>query len=485
MSFAPTWSGIAAGSRSWRDRPPRATGFRKLVARNPVPVGAASILTVSLIAFAIAMSVLYGQSTRRLERARVAEATAAAEARAADTVSEFMMSLFRTSNPAAPEAEALTARDLLERAVERVDYELADQPLVRSRLLGTLGDTYAGLGLYDESRRLHERGLELKRKTPGATDRNLAVALNNYATLLSKLGEHDAALAAHREALGIRERALGADHPEVGQSLSNMGLVWRSLGELDSSRVCYERALAIKRAAHGPDDPLLASTLSNLGGLHLMEQDHEGALAYFDEAYRINEKNLGSGHMRTIQTMSARAGALHLAGELDRASTVQADVVEALHGALGPDHPEVGVALRNLSMIEAAVGDTTGALTHAERALEIYERVYGTHHERVVQALAAIAELMAARGQANEARPLALRGMAIIDSLGIENRTAMWQLDVLGDIERRLGNESEAVARFTRALAIAERMFGPTHEIPAEIRTRLRGPEADDEPQVR
>jgi serine/threonine-protein kinase len=441
-----------------------------------VAVAAGTGLLASILTFGISASVLFGRSQANLKRALGAEKAAAEEAAVAKQVSDFMASLFRVSNPDHSTWEELTAREILERAVERVDAELAEQPRVRSRMLGTLGDTYTGLGRYTEARALHERGLEIKRQVGTDGDPNYAIALHNYGAVLARVGDYEAAIRTHREALAIREARYGPDHGDVAQSLTSLGIVYTELGQFDSSLACQERALEIKKKLFGADDEAVATSTFNLGVLHLKRLDHVKALAHLDEAKRIWTLTLGPDHVRTIQALAAGAGAMKLAGDQEGAREVQRRVVALLEQRLGPSHPEVGVAASNLSGLEQALGNPDEALRLAQRALRIFESTYGPEHLRVAQALGTLADLHAGSGDLKQARELARRGLAILDALALENPATVELLDRLGEIERSLGNERIAASYFTKALDIATRVFGPDHAVVLEIRSKLERP---------
>jgi tetratricopeptide (TPR) repeat protein len=109
-----------------------------------------------------------------------------------------MTDVFRVSNPDASTWEQLTARDVLERAVARIESDLTEQPLLRASILGSLANAYTGLGRYDEARGLHEESLALQRDTLGRNDLAYAGWLASYAGLLRKQANYAGALAAAR-----------------------------------------------------------------------------------------------------------------------------------------------------------------------------------------------------------------------------------------------------------------------------------------------
>lgn len=96
---------------------------------------------------------------RRAEHDAVAKARAAVEARVeADEVATFLVGIVASADPWALEADKppgeVTALEILARGAKRIETDLADRPLVRARLEGTIGLLYQNLGELELSRKL-------------------------------------------------------------------------------------------------------------------------------------------------------------------------------------------------------------------------------------------------------------------------------------------------------------------------------------------
>jgi serine/threonine-protein kinase len=463
---------------------PAARRYRvgKFVSRNRVAVAAGGVLLAALIGFAIVMGVLYARAEANLARALQAERLAAGEAEAANRVTEFMTELFRVSNPEASSWEQLTARQVLERAVEQIEGDLEAQPLVRARLLGSLGVVHTGLGRFEEARRLHEQGLEIRRRAGGENDLAHADALHNYASLLRRSADYAGALRAYRQGLAIREAALGQDHPDVAASLAGLGVVYLDLGEVDSSLAAQERAITIKRRTLGPDDEAVATSAYNLGALHLMRYDAAAARPYFEESYRIHRAKLGESHLRTLGAMGAIALTMDRTGDLEGALAMQRRVLELQESAVGRDHASLSFTLLGLASMELKAGRVSTARAHAERARVVSEAAHGANHPQVGAALARLAEIEAEAGAPPAARALARRALAVFERAKLENVGTLEQLRLVGDLERKLGNESAARTAFERAIHLAERLYGADHAMTVDLRGRLEPPGPESAP---
>jgi serine/threonine-protein kinase len=133
----------------------------KFMRRHVVPLATAAVVLVTLAAVTIAFNLRLGQqrdeARRERDRALAAEVQAQREATTARTVSDFLVDLFEAADPSSTENSEFTTTELLERAVERVDEELAGQPATQARLLGTLASVHTSLNKLTEAQALASR----------------------------------------------------------------------------------------------------------------------------------------------------------------------------------------------------------------------------------------------------------------------------------------------------------------------------------------
>ena len=110
----------------------------------------ASVTAAAAVVVVLAAVVVY--YTQRLagerDRAQDAERRAVRETETSKRVSDFLVELFRVSDPDKARGETITAREILDRGAERIDQELDDEPEVQAQLMDTMGLVYRSLGLY-------------------------------------------------------------------------------------------------------------------------------------------------------------------------------------------------------------------------------------------------------------------------------------------------------------------------------------------------
>lgn len=451
---------VAARSDTWIYR------GRKFLERHALGASAAAIALVLATGMASFYTVRIQSERDRAKmerdraqtahaRARAENERAQAEAAKAQQMSQFLASLFRSADPREARGTELTARELLDRGVERVDVELAAQPEIQASMLQVLGRTYSQLSIYDSAERLLTRALELRRGELGPESPEVAEILGDIGTLRYRQGEFDRARRRLDEAIRIIESSRGEAAPELSPLLSSQGHVYRILGEYGRAQAALERALAIQTRASGEDSVLAANMMSRLAAL-LIETD---ALARAENLLQrtlvVYERELGVDHPSVGIVLTNLASARLHQGSLEGVEAMYRRSLSILQNAYGPVHPEVGMALNNLGnfLIESEQDDE--AIQVLERALQVYSEALGRDHPRVAYPLTSLGDAHFASGRLREARRHYQRSVAIrrqaLEASKFD-RVLAHGLVRLGGIEAELGDSAAAERTLNHAL---------------------------------
>ena len=125
----------------------------------------AAVTVAAVLGLALAAAVAGGFLAVR-RQARIAEAErdrARAAAAEAEQVNAFLKEMLGSADPRTSGKE-VTLASVLDRAAERLEEQLGNQPEIKSSLQLTLGQTYQGLGLLDPAERLVRAALEGRAK---------------------------------------------------------------------------------------------------------------------------------------------------------------------------------------------------------------------------------------------------------------------------------------------------------------------------------
>lgn len=254
----PSVAAFAADLRRYREGRPvvargSSLGYRagKFVRRNATGVLAAAVVALLFLGtVAFYTTRLTGERNRaRVEAARATE------------VAGFLADLFRQANPDVAPGPPATARDLLDRAAERIAVDLEGNPDVSAEMLQVIGVAYQSLGEPLPSLPLLEEAVLLRRER--GEPEPLWDALDALAVLHWNLGRQEEAEAMHREALALAREALADDPFPRATSLNNLGKVLQDVGTFAEAGPLYDSALVLFREAHGDIHPAVATALSN------------------------------------------------------------------------------------------------------------------------------------------------------------------------------------------------------------------------------
>lgn len=368
--------------------------LRRLAKRHRGVLASAALVIVTLAGGLVATSV----------QARRAEL----EARRADAETQFLEELFKASDPRQARGTTPDTRELLRRGTERVGRELRTQPLLKARLLDTLGGIHTELGLFDQARPLLEESLAIRERLNGRDSLEVAATLVRLGGLAQRSGKGDA-VALFQRALTIREARLGPAHADVAEILSKLGMTLASKGRFDEAEKTLRQALALHEKLWGDRDPRVAKTLHNLGGIEYYRHRIPEAERFLQRALDIREATLPPDDLDLAGSREALALLRQDQGRPAEAAPLLERLVATSEKVYGPTHPEFARTLFNLGLARKALGKDAIARQLIERALAVDEGSLAPDHPQLVQTLAALADLHFEQRRYAEAEPLFLR----------------------------------------------------------------------------
>jgi serine/threonine-protein kinase len=207
-----------------------------------------------------------------------------------------------------------------------------------------------------------------------------------------------------RSALDVCTSRLGEDHPEMAMALNNLATIRKMRGSMDGVVDMYERSLAISCTISGPRHPDTATALCNLGSALLEEKKPDAAEARFREALEIRRERLPDGHLEIASALSALGKCLV---DLDRsveAEPVLRDALSIREANLPPRDILIGLTRCSLGLCMADLGRLSDAEQFLTDGYRIVSDARGPSHKAAVEAASRMARLCEADGRADEAR---------------------------------------------------------------------------------
>jgi serine/threonine-protein kinase len=407
------------------------------------------------------------QLAQERDRALQAEALARHEAAAAQQAADFVVGLFEGADPSQSGQPDIPARVLVDRGRDRVQAELADQPALRARLQGVLGQVYVNMGRPAESLPLLEAALAAEQKLPREGIRREEAKLHTrIAVLLGNGNEPARAEASARQALALLQGATEtADLMGLADTSDVLGFVLTRLSRHDEAATHLDRALALRRQHLGAEHVLVARTLHHLGMMHTSR----GALAEGERLYReslaMKQRLLRPLHPSTMNTMQTLAQNLNRQDRRDEALPLLEEILRHREALLGRDSSDVQIALNELGNTLQDAGRIDEAIARYRQAVAVGERVYGPDHLGLSHALnnlgTALEDAEQAEAEAVLRRSLALRRARLpAGDLAIaraEHNLARWLLrEGRPEEARPLADAAAAVRRTALARDHAE-----------------------------
>ena len=492
----------------------------KSARRHPVWVALAAAATI----FAVAGVVFLGYHADRLQKERTraleAEQLARQEEQAASGIAGFLEGLFTEIDPEQGAGGDVTARQLLDDGAVRLEVELADQPLVRGRLLRIMGQSRHSMALHEGALELLDRSLaafaqvpdtlavlaeiaqvlslrgtvhyDLGRYAEAEADDRRALALSrrvgpslsvfgmevmaDLATCLQAQSRLDEAITLMREAIGLG-LGLGEEaEPGVAWARSNLGYLLYQEGDYAGARELFGQALAAQRRLFPGDNIELGSSLNNLGGIELTLGHLDVAEPLFSESLHMYRRIYGDtvGHPAIARAMN------HLARiRLEHGDVAGAEaLVEPAHAMnleiLGPDHVYTSMTMVGLAKVRQAQDRTAEAESLLVGAVAVRERALGDDHRRTREARAHWGRYLLDEGRVREAVAVLEPLLAAEADRLPDGHPRLNQLRVdLAIAALRLGRAAEARLLLAAALPHLEASLGPAHKDTRRARTAL------------
>jgi tetratricopeptide (TPR) repeat protein len=272
-------------------------------------------------------------------------------------------------------------------------------------------------------------------------------------------GYEDACTAFERalELPGVSATQRAALHYDLGFTRHLQGKSTEAAAQLERAGELFERELGATHPEVG--DVLLARSEVAVvrGDLVLARELAERGLAILEDAYGSEHTSVANALTHLADTMPGPEHDQHALALLERALAI----VERTRGV---DNPATGAVLTDLANRRAAMGDHARALVETERATRMSEAVLG-EHPFLAASLHNYARELESVGRRDEAIAAWTRSIAMRERLlGPDDPGLMPPLSGLGRAELAAGRRREAVTALERAWGIAE-----THRIESHV----------------
>jgi tetratricopeptide (TPR) repeat protein len=324
----------------------------KFAQRHRIAVAAAVGLVVASLAFGSGMAVLAQRASR--------------EAAIARRVTAFTAGLFSEIDPSQAGGSELTARQLLDGGVRRLESQFEqEREDVQAALLEAAASAYRGLGEYGKAEPLLERAVALRTKASANAPLARALGLHSQAALARARGDYIQAESRLRNAVRRLTDLQAADQGPLLDARLELAQVLRLRSQLAEAGQIAGDIVTQCEQSQPVDTIHLAQALATLGRIEADRGQLQDAVVDLERALELQRRLFGDANTRTADAKASLAFTLVTLGQSSRAEPLLQEIVEDTRRVYGPDHPEVGIALSNLGN---ALSDLDGRREDAERA---------------------------------------------------------------------------------------------------------------------
>jgi serine/threonine protein kinase/tetratricopeptide (TPR) repeat protein len=383
---------VSAGPPSARYR------VRKFVRRNKVPVIAAAVVLVSLVAgsvgaaWGLVKSRVAERDALQAQRAEAeraegeTKAKQAAQARLAqiEKGNEILAAIFADLNPRAEHELRRPLRAILgerlAKAAAQLEGEAIGDPTVVAMLQMPLGRSLVNLGLPDPAVTILEKARATLEAALGPEHEMTLTAANDLGTAYWAAGKNDLAQPIFEATLRVRVARLGPEHRETLTSMNNVALALQVAGKPEQALPLLETCHRVFVARYGFRHADSVTMLNNLALGHQAVGRVDRALPMFKEALELRAAQLGPDHPDTLQSMNDLAVGYKAAGMIQQSVSLHEQTLKLRKAKLGDEHPDTLLSMANLGEAYLTAGRLDRALPRLEEAVKLQKERNGEDH---------------------------------------------------------------------------------------------------------
>jgi hypothetical protein len=437
---------VAARRGGWRYRAGR------FVRRHALAAGLAA---AAVLALAAGLTAALWQAAE----ARAQRDLARSESGKAEQTIQFLLDIFRSADPALTRGRKVTAEELLQRGVERIDRHRLDDAAMRYGLLVAMGEAYLGIGDLGRAYPLFERALTVQREAlPGDTLKRVrALVLMGR----SRGGGDDLALAGrHLDEAADLLPAEAADGELAADLLVSRGINRLALGDAAGAIDDMARGVALFGATRGPGDSQTASAAITLSWAYDEQDRVADARAVLTPVVAALRAAPNENPARLADALDALANTYTAASEAGEAVALRREALAITRRLYGDAHGYVQIRLNNLAFSLLRAHDYAGANAAMKESLAGVQATEPPGSRKLGATLNNLATTEYALGHWTEAERLWGEALAIRRAGGDPTDVA-FSLTGSAGAAREQGRLGEAKARVDEALGLLRAHASP------------------------
>lgn len=414
------------------------------------------------------------------DRALVAEAEASKqrdqaqrEAVKAAKVSELLTEIMTSAGPAIAQGRELTARELLDAGVVRIEEELVDEPEVLAELLDAIGSCYSSLSEYQKAESALSKALELRLAIHG--ERSLQVADSHFglAHLWRVVGDKRA-LDSARKARALQQELAPDDLPLAIEYLVCVAVSATTDAERPLALASIEQAREL--LLRSPDASLQSrrNVFANYANLLYRNQRYQESVAAARESLAVERELGGKPHPGLASALNALALSLKHLGQRQESLEAYDELIEVATVLYGERNDKTATFVMNKAALLEELDRDDEALASLVAARAVFDETVPISHPHRITAYGNLGGLYTRSGRWEEGREaLEIIAPQMAEILGPRHaRTALAE-HYLGLCREGVGDDRGATLALESALETTQGNYGDKDPRVARIRASL------------
>jgi len=447
-------------------------------------------------ALLLALFAILAGSALALSQAR----RAAREAELAQAAQRFLTGVFDASAPDAAAGARVTARELLDQGVARIDQELSGQPALQAQMRETLGTLYRQLGQFEQAATLLKQAregfvaqgdndsivdnaIELARTHRERAEFTDALALLDEAEKSASDPPRRAAIFAERALINDRQGRF-ADGLQAIQTASTLSagigeaglrqqarnrqieaLLLSRLARYDESDIAFRDAITRAERAFGPEHSQVAEMHNDYATTLVDRQRSADAERELRIALDIRRKRFGPRHAAVGESLQILGITLRQQGRIEECAAALNEALAIQRESLGPRHPNIASTLNSLATLSMSRQDFVRMVDLLTEARDIFDENHLLDSAQAITVQSNLGIGLTRLERFDEAEPLLRAALARHRAnVGDMHPLVMSSLNGLSQLQRRRGNGAEAEALATEGMAIADKLLAESRD---------------------
>jgi len=369
---------------------------RKFVRRHRVAVGVGAAMILVSSAFGVTMAVQAQRLAVERDRANI-------EAALSKQVSDFLVTLFKVSDPGEARGNSLTAREVLDKGAAEIETALGQQPELHARLQSTIGQVYNGLGLYAKAQALLLKSVATHRRLLGPDHPETLAAIGELANSYWYQAQYPESIPLYAEVAAARKHRLGPDHPDTMRADYDLASAYVGANRMTEAEPLLIGTLERQKRVLGPSHADTLDSLGNLSSIYYREKRFAEAMQMSKQVLEGTESARGANHPETIRSMHNLATNYAALREFDQAEALYLETLKKKKAVLGAEHPDVASTLRALAHLYFGQHRFEAAVPLLLEAHRIYHAAFGDQNARTQSVIKLLVDVYAGWGKKGDA----------------------------------------------------------------------------------